>query len=362
MNQGRGFPAYDRLYPVEPMRRACYGYGFSIVVRRWAAAVIDYIVLAALVAGLVTINLWTGIPEWPGFITFMVTFTMLLVFAYYWLLEGFTGFTIGKFLLRIRVLQGDGRVPGLLKSLLRTLLRLIELNPFLLGGLPALICTAATQSKQRLGDMAAHTYVVKLESLPAEQRGSTRVLVSAFSVAGILVLVMAALGIREIIHRETATQPVMSKDMPIQLSVQKDWKVFEEMSGKKLFSLTNEKEDSDVMVASEPLESLDGDVQLQDYFRIMRETMLGEAANDDSSIIEAPRMLEIDGHEAILFKYKSSLGEDKMNYVWSGVLKTDKYIYQLNAWTPESSSEKVQEEVEKVLLSFREVDPEGDSI
>jgi uncharacterized RDD family membrane protein YckC len=42
----------------------------------------------------------------------------------------------------------------------RTLFRLIEVNPILAGGLPAGIAVIATRGKQRLGDMAAGTYVL----------------------------------------------------------------------------------------------------------------------------------------------------------------------------------------------------------
>jgi uncharacterized RDD family membrane protein YckC len=44
-------------------------------------------------------------------------------------------------------------------------LRLIEVNPFLVGGLPAGLVLLLTRRRQRLGDLLAGTYVVRLRDL-----------------------------------------------------------------------------------------------------------------------------------------------------------------------------------------------------
>lgn len=85
--------------------------------------------------------------------------SFILVFAYYILLEGFLGQTLGKMLLGIKVVkEGTGEVPGLGAATIRTLLRIIDSLFFYLV---AFIAVLASQQNKRLGDMVAHTLVVR---------------------------------------------------------------------------------------------------------------------------------------------------------------------------------------------------------
>ena len=82
---------------------------------------------------------------------------------YFFVQEGMWGTTLGKRIFDLRVVRLDGRTPGWMASLLRTFPRLIEVNPVLLGGLPAALTVAWSRRKQRLGDMLAHTVVIRSE-------------------------------------------------------------------------------------------------------------------------------------------------------------------------------------------------------
>lgn len=90
---------------------------------------------------------------------------MLASLPYFWLLEGLTGSTLGKYLWRVRVVNACGQRPGLLRTLPRTLLRLFELNPYLFGVLIGGGVAVMSKTGQRLGDMAGGTYVVDCEVL-----------------------------------------------------------------------------------------------------------------------------------------------------------------------------------------------------
>ena len=84
----------------------------------------------------------------------------ILAFAYFTLLEGQRGQTLGKMLLGIKVVREDnGEVPGLGAAAIRTVLRIIDALPFayLVGFISILI----SSKNQRLGDMAANTLVVR---------------------------------------------------------------------------------------------------------------------------------------------------------------------------------------------------------
>jgi uncharacterized RDD family membrane protein YckC len=83
----------------------------------------------------------------------------VLVVLYYIILEGYLGQTLGKMLCGIKVVrEGTVEVPGLGAAALRTVLRLID---GLFGYLVAFIAVLASAKNQRLGDMAAHTLVIR---------------------------------------------------------------------------------------------------------------------------------------------------------------------------------------------------------
>ncbi|HET6440135.1 MAG TPA: RDD family protein [Anaeromyxobacter sp.] len=70
------------------------------------------------------------------------------------------GVTPGKRLAGIRVVRTDGGPPGLAESLVRNLLRSVELP---LGYAPAILAVALGPRRQRLGDLVAGTLVVRQE-------------------------------------------------------------------------------------------------------------------------------------------------------------------------------------------------------
>lgn len=82
-------------------------------------------------------------------------------FLYFFLLEAITGRTIGKLFLGLVVIGFDGRRITWRQALVRTLWRLIEVNPVLFGALPAGIIAWLSPHHQRLGDVTAGTVVVR---------------------------------------------------------------------------------------------------------------------------------------------------------------------------------------------------------
>ena len=73
-------------------------------------------------------------------------------------MEGYLGQTLGKMLLGIKVVREDtGGVPGLKAAVIRTLLRIVDGFSYLV----AFVAVLASQKNRHLGDMAAHTLVVR---------------------------------------------------------------------------------------------------------------------------------------------------------------------------------------------------------
>ena len=80
--------------------------------------------------------------------------------AYFVVLEALWSRTVGKFFQGLVVRKLDGSPCDWRCALIRGALRLIEVNPLLLGGLPAGIAIINSARKQRIGDQLAGTLVV----------------------------------------------------------------------------------------------------------------------------------------------------------------------------------------------------------
>jgi uncharacterized RDD family membrane protein YckC len=86
--------------------------------------------------------------------------------AYFFIFEALWSRTPGKYLFGLRVCQVDGSRCTPRSAMIRTLLRIIEVNPILLGALPAGIMLLVTKRRQRLGDLLAGTVVISNKILP----------------------------------------------------------------------------------------------------------------------------------------------------------------------------------------------------
>ena len=127
---------------------------------RFAAALIDFLGMLVLVA---IIGYSTGeayIDTEKGFSVTLHDGSALL-FVLVWIaafpvVEGLTGQTIGKKIIKIKVTGKNGNKVTVLQSLLRHLFDFIDY--FLLIGL---IIIAVSTSKQRIGDLVANTIVIE---------------------------------------------------------------------------------------------------------------------------------------------------------------------------------------------------------
>jgi uncharacterized RDD family membrane protein YckC len=125
------------------------------ILRRALAAVVDYI----LVGGLVWVYLlYFGKPDGNGEYTIegcgalVVPFSIWLIFVP--LVEGIAGYTLGKGLLGLQVVDLRGRRVSLWAALLRH-----SLDPIEMGVVAALVAML-TPTHQRLGDLLAKTRVI----------------------------------------------------------------------------------------------------------------------------------------------------------------------------------------------------------
>ncbi len=120
---------------------------------RFIAAIVDNVI--ALGVMLVVVSL---VPEtWT---VLRGIFVVVGYLSYFLILEGLWGRTLGKYFQGLVVLKLDGVKAGWVSALIRTLLRIIEVNPALFGGIPAGLVLISSERKQRIGDMLAGTVVV----------------------------------------------------------------------------------------------------------------------------------------------------------------------------------------------------------
>ena len=87
-------------------------------------------------------------------------FFFLIYLAYFVVLEALWSRTLGKFFQGLVVRKLDGSPCDWTAALIRGFLRIVEVNPLLLGGLPAGLVIIASSRRQRIGDMLAGTVVV----------------------------------------------------------------------------------------------------------------------------------------------------------------------------------------------------------
>jgi hypothetical protein len=107
--------------------------------------------------------------------TVLQIFVVAYFIGIYTLLQGFTGASPGKFILGVRVVDQHGRRCGPLKSLVRSLLWIIDGAPWFLPGLVGFVTGLTSTGHRRIGDMAASTYVVARSAVgtPIQVGGTT---------------------------------------------------------------------------------------------------------------------------------------------------------------------------------------------
>jgi uncharacterized RDD family membrane protein YckC len=139
----------------------------SIIFRRWAGCWIDFIALVLVAAPFLLLGVGSASRAGAAMVL-----ALLAVLAYFPVTEGIWGRSLGKLLTGTIVVNAEGDPPGVLRAIVRTLFRLIEVNPFLVGGLPAGLFVINTKHCQRLGDMVAGTYVVRSDDLKRTKAAS----------------------------------------------------------------------------------------------------------------------------------------------------------------------------------------------
>jgi uncharacterized RDD family membrane protein YckC len=101
-----------------------------------------------------------GIPLPENWVAMKVVVLVAGYLGYFIVFEALWSRTPGKYFQGLIVRKLDGRKSDWVSAVVRSVLRIVEVNPVLLGGIPAGLIVISSERKQRLGDMLAGTVVV----------------------------------------------------------------------------------------------------------------------------------------------------------------------------------------------------------
>lgn len=140
-------------------------FDYASLSKRFFAMAIDYAILSTFFFPITRIvkGTWLMMPsdhdwQWGQIVFDPICLIFLIVIFTYFIIFDAIGATAGKFIMRIRVVNINGNKPGIIKSFIRNILRLID-------GLPALnilgvYLILTTYENTRLGDKLANTRVI----------------------------------------------------------------------------------------------------------------------------------------------------------------------------------------------------------
>ena len=120
---------------------------------RLIAVFIDHLIAFAL-----TMLVLAFVPESLPMVK--AVFFFLIYLVYFVVMEALFSRTLGKLFQGLVVRKLDGSRCDWKAALIRSALRIVEVNPLLLGGLPAGLVIISSKRKQRIGDILAGTLVV----------------------------------------------------------------------------------------------------------------------------------------------------------------------------------------------------------
>ena len=134
-----------------------------IVIRRGIAWLLDILFLSVFFfpATYLYSGKWIMGPEvhlW-GILDPICLVFLFIIFAYLTLMEAYVGWTVGKRILGMKVVDGSGNKIGLSKSVIRNLLRLVDGLPTL--NILGIILIISSPEGQRFGDRIAKTFVTE---------------------------------------------------------------------------------------------------------------------------------------------------------------------------------------------------------
>lgn len=120
--------------------------------------------LLAMFVALFTASRLPALPDPDRLSVAVATYLM-----YFWIQEAVWSNTVGKRLFGLCIRRLNGARCGWGAAFVRTVTRVVEANPVILGGLPAALLGAFSRRHQRLGDLLSGCVVIRVSDVSSEQ-------------------------------------------------------------------------------------------------------------------------------------------------------------------------------------------------
>jgi hypothetical protein len=140
---------------------------YASTIQKSIAFIIDIILLLFLVGilliGIISVHLIINHGDFNTAMLAVVWIALsIIIFFFYFILFEKNGHTIGKMFMRIKVVsEFNHQAINYRQSLIRNLLLIVDLIPYPIPGLLAIIFSSKSSKKQRIGDLVAGTLVIK---------------------------------------------------------------------------------------------------------------------------------------------------------------------------------------------------------
>lgn len=339
-------------------------YNFSILILRFLAICID--ILVFLVAFLYLELLFKGRID----INIIITF-FSIVFIYYALVEGITGYTWGKLVVGIKVVNEDLSVPGFSKGIARTAVKFLEFNPIFLLGTPTLMFILITKNKKRFGDILTNTYILRTKNLLelneinvnkeiSQENGNKdnsvkdinykniikyKVIPIVFSIFFIIAVYKLSL------YKYTNYQQILSAFQDkYQITVPLGWRENRKLNGDAALQASDEENKNYIIVICEEKQSILKNLTLDQYSKIAVNHI--DKSIDNSKIISSTD-IKINNYRGILFEITGVVEKTKVRYLYV-ILETKDNFNQIMAWTLDKNYTYNKEKLLKIIRSFKE--------
>jgi len=311
-------------------------YGGDMLFRRWLATFIDFAFLVSLFFFSLGVNKYLGDKYYNKTSFIWSILGTSLIICYYFIQEAITGYTIGKYILRIKVVDINFAPPGFKKSLIRNLIRLIEINPLLLGGLPAGIAVIESKKNQRIGDRVAKTYVLKCCDIKKQSNLPIKKNIALIiGVCTILAAIVGGMGAyssigKTIISFDNKNKDIISTDKELQITCPSSWDkrneamFFRNSNEVKLYAV-NSKGQGSIKIIKETTNKINRNIDPKEYVKIVEKY---NGVKCTLSSTAEPKVININSYTAIQFEMIVKYGERNSKELIT-IIQTPDNVYTL---------------------------------
>jgi hypothetical protein len=213
------------------------------------------------------------------------------------------------------------------------------------------VLVLATPKKQRLGDLVAKTYVVKVRDLITVSRRKTMILAVVFAILACVSVVSAVFGISALMRDSQKSEVYLSKDKQFQITAPPSWSDDSDLHEDADISISNRYAEKYFIVLSESKQGFNDGTTLADYEKIVEDNFVEEMENKE--FVVGPHNRVINGNSAIQFSFNITVDDIPVTYLIT-VVETPSHFHQLIAWTLEENYSDLQVELDNTAASFQE--------